>query len=189
MQNSQINFTSGIKFSTLADFKKELPVLSEKTYVDWPWTANEIIRTPHGVTDEIKNCTAGGIITRGQKDFDIVMFHLHPDNAVNKNFDFVKQKIFEKLNNDKPLQGFLIGSKYCYQSSIDLFSTLESFMENLKIPFSKFRGSPLCGEHIDITYNGHKDLWTIFAENMELSKSPKDYFEKIAISDKDHLIT
>lgn len=197
MQNSKISFTSGIKITDSYGFFQEMRKFKSKTCVDWPWTANEIIKTSQGYTDRIKTCTAGGIITKNNQGngLDVVMFHIDPDERKNFDFKTVEKTILDKLGEAKPLQGLLFGSKNLVESSVEMFDRFESFFkEKLGITYSKFKGIPLGGHSGGIGFNGEKDEWIISSTNIKtvvpdiLKKEIPNYFNEIVISDKDQLI-
>lgn len=156
MQNSQISFTSNIKFLKTSEFVFKTTGHPAKYNVGYPWTAKEIIKEPFALTRGIEDCTAGGI-TDGK---DVVMFHLCPKKE-NENFKIIENALLEKIDLKSPyLQGFLLGSKSCFKGSKQLFSKLSNFMEKHKIPFSFFKGHNDTGLS-NIAYFSKDDTWYI----------------------------
>lgn len=195
MKTSKVNFTSNIRFVDSLAFAKELDKLPSKKYVDSPWKVKNIVRGISSYTDDVRDCTAGGVLTNNKNNgFDIIMFHLNSTDEENLSFTAVENKIFEKLGKDKPLEGFLIGSQSAWDDSIELFAKMEAFIQRLKVPYSKFQGS-IINQDINAAYHGESDMWTIFYSALEKShgRPPREKifssFDKIIISKKDRLWT
>lgn len=201
MQSSAVSFTSGLQF-VRSEGLFDAQTGSYLTSVPFPWTFRQIQKLPSVITKDIASCTAGGIITKlpskglqGDKPFDVVMFHLDPDNRSNANFNNIKDAIYSVLEGDKPMQGFLLGAKnpipeFAYklilddvrniygdefnyqtmnstlQKSADLFGKMEEFFKELKIPFTKFKGLPFFGK-AHIGYSADLDKWTVYLSNFK----------------------
>jgi hypothetical protein len=153
-----IAFSARIRPASLSEYTKEISEIYMKpsSYVKYPWTAKEIIKAPKAYTDGIMDCTAGGI-TDGH---DVVMFHLCPSFAVNKDFDNIREVIKSKLDlSSSKLSGFLLGSDKKFPDSRQLFEKLKKFMSDLKIPTTCIGGNK--GESTNLVYNSKKDEWII----------------------------
>ncbi len=211
MQDSNISFTSRILFTNLKGFNSELNSFASKIKVDRPWSADEIIKASQAYTEEIFNCTAGGIITETKGKKRVVMFHINPTLEDDSKIDFskVKEYLLKKIGKDKPVQGFLIGGKKDFSPSflpseyikkickisMEIFDDFENFMEGLKIPYTKFKGQNIGGQNSRIAYNSVNDQWTITTRATEKFENiPKGLnilpdFDEIVISPKDTVIS
>lgn len=192
--NNQINFTSAIKWTNEVGFTKELEKLSSKLLVDYPFTRKEISRGQEVYTQGVRTCTAGGVVVKTKEGRrEIVMFHLDPNDRKNNNFRRIKKSILRKIGNDTPVNGFILGSKAMYSKSANLFNLLEEFIQTLKIPYSKFRGTPWDSSLFDLAYNGKKDEFSASLSSANILGA--DFFEKrlvpkieeIVISPTDHI--
>jgi len=193
MQNSQISFTSRINFTTYPSWYRGANRISGALSVHHPWTANEIIRASEAYTKDVRTCTAGGIITKGDNTpLEVVMFHMSPVDEWPKNKDFglFEKVISRKLRTSEPIQAFLLGSKKQreseFVSSLEMFNKIENFIQKLGIPYSKFKGLPLNGNWADIAYDGKKDQWLVHCS--QLKRNPSAYFDEIQLCSKDELV-
>lgn len=171
MQDLQVSFGTNFKFTNSKGFARAKRGFSDNR-VDRPWTKNQIIRASRAYTTNIKTCTAGGIVVKNNKQdcFDVVMFHIDPDNDTNKNFTAITETILKKLGKSNPMNAFLIGSKHgpldlsMYRKSIQMFNRFERFFNKLKIPYSKLKGTLDDGViYVNVAYNGYKDDLTIYS--------------------------
>lgn len=193
MQNSPISFGTNIKFETRNNFINLVKDYNHS--ITSPLTAEGIVRSSQVYTPGITTCSAGGIIVKSEKEagFDVVMFHIDPDNQSNVFFEPIKKAIYDKLNGCKPLQAFLLGSYTGIDNSPQMFANFEKFIKEMKIPLSKFKGSPLY-DKLHIAYDGNKDELTVFSSAVEkanqgfsLNEVVK-HFEDVEISSDDKVI-
>lgn len=198
MQNSPISFKSKIRVTGLKNFSQEIEKCPQEEITDW--SVGQIIKSTRSYTTGIRACTAGGILVKKDDSnaFDVVMFHMNPINALNFNFNEIEQTILERIGDNKPIQGFLLGSKKTIDYSVEMFNNLETFIKDkLKIPCTKFRGISMA--HVDfanIAYDGTKDEWLISATMLEdIGNVQRDVktrvlsgFDEVVLSQKDTLI-
>lgn len=192
MQNS-VSFGSNIKFTTPSGFTSEIIHFPFARYVDEPWTAKEIVRAPYAYTTGVKTCTSGGILVGSEKTSlsDVVMFHIDPDNVDNSHFKKIEETIWDKIGDDNPIQGFLLGSKKHWKQSTELFNMFEEFMAKLRIPCSKLRGIPTGkGDFANIAYNASEDYWVVCSSaipNVNEKEIVRN-FDEVVLSPKDKLV-
>lgn len=192
MQASQVNFTSRIRLVDLAGFNKEIGKLSPTRSVDYPWMANQIIKAPKVFTKGIQDCTAGGI-TDGQ---DVLMFHICPSVAANKDFKKIENKILGMIDkNASDLQGFLIGGNHFVDYSLEQFEKFEDFFKNkLSIPYSKFKEHTLATVS-SVFYDSTKDeivllndVINTFYGKKTSGKLLEESYRDFKISDLDEIV-
>lgn len=197
MQNSQISFKSNIRITSLSNFSREIQKCPQEEITDW--SIRQITKSTRSYTTGIRACTAGGILVKKDDGaFDVVMFHMNPINALNFEFDKIEQTILKRIGDNKPVQGFLLGSKRTIDYSVEMFGKLETFIKDkLKVPYTKFRGISMA--HVDfanIAYDGTKNEWTIAGSMLSnignIKKDAKELaqngFDEVIISDMDKLI-
>ena len=95
INNNNVNFRSNIN---LIDSRKYFKVTEKLesgiSFVDFPWTPKDIVKGQRAITEDIKSCTAGGIIVEGiNKIREVVMFHLNPDLDDCKDFNKVEKAL------------------------------------------------------------------------------------------------
>ncbi len=186
MKTSKISFTSAIRPMSVSRFLKETGDIPLSNRIYSPWTAKQIIKKNAALTENIYDCSAGGI-TNGK---EVVMFHICTGKE-NRRFKTIENIILEKIKSFKNPQGFLLGSASCFEESSKLFKKFQNFMEKNKIPYSMFKGNKT---YTHIAYDGAKDEWLI--ANPILSKNGlqptetllKQSFEDINICSKDFII-
>lgn|SRR5574344_513079 len=190
--NSNISFSSQIRLINNQNFNKLASRISNKNYVRYPWSVNEIVKDSAAYTRNIFDCTAGGV-TDGQ---DVVMFHIAANKQNIRNFDAIQNKILSNLSLQKQnLQGFLLGSANEIDKSRKLFSLFENFFKKNDIDYSAISGFKF-DTSSNILYDSSKDCWFVTHEKMPKELSQKissknvleDIFAKINISKNDELI-
>lgn len=175
--NIQPNFKSQIKVTDFHSFWKEYAKFPMGIdFVDFPWTPNEIKKSKMIITQGIKTCTAGGIITKSANgERDVVMFHLNPDQEACKDFDYIRKTFIEKIGNSKPIQALMVGSKdenSWLKYSGEYFDNLyKNVIKAFEIPTSFLKGIPMGGKEVDLLYNAPEDMWLI--SNTTLDAYPK----------------
>lgn len=159
-KNCPVTFSAKINIVDIAEFKnlKLSRLIPTKQYVDYPWSADDVVLSTEAFTDGIKDCSAGGI-TNGKRVF---MFHLSTDAL--SNFDKVK-KVFEKgiaeLKKDGlPLNGFLTGEIPCFPQSRWLSSKIMRMFKKNGIDATIMSRQSLGGA-LDIYYSAENDTWTV----------------------------
>lgn len=189
MQNSNISFTSRIAFVNTRDFVLKMPNLGPE--INKPWTFRQITRAEKAHTTKVRTCTAGGILVKNKEGKnEVIMFHLCPPEERtprNKNFLAISNRIRRLLREDKPIQGFLIGSKQLHSYSENFFNQMEAFLKNtLKIPYSKFKlQENLAGSHI--AYDGALDTWFVNSTSVNIANDLDKAYRNIVISKSDVL--
>lgn len=184
---SPINFGTTIRFKSGVKFAETMNQIgtSGKVGSHWSWTAKDIVKAPQAYTLDVQTCTAGGILVKQQQssDFDIVMFHINPDDKENYDFQGIKDAIYVKLAGAKPLQGFLLGCKRIYETSEDMFDSFERFMkDDLRIPYSKFKGTKdIDHGFIDVAYDGNIDELSVRASAIKDEFNNKFSIEKLPL--------
>lgn len=130
--------------------------------VRFPWTHKLTVQAKEAMTENIMDCTAGGI-TNGK---DVVLFHLCPDRAENEVFTDIEKTLENMIkNSDGKLQGLLVGSKIYFRKSRKLFDNLEKFMKKYNISCSKFRNK---GTSVtNIMYNAKDDEWLLSSNHID----------------------
>jgi len=160
---SEINFKSYVKYCGSNEFAREINSIGKKFSVDYPWTIGDRKIGRSAYTKNIQDCTILGV-TDGIK---VLLLHLCPTDKTNWN----KKKILSLIKENFDIasgyvQGFLLGSKPNSKNSPkskEFFDYVKSVPDELKIPYSAFRG----GYYIhDVAYNGDKDTWFISNELM-----------------------
>ena len=196
-QNNQ-SFKSNIHLLNMNKFRNvDMSGCSKVKFVDFPWTPNEIVKGVCGYTEDVKSCTAGGIITKnldGSKD--VVMFHLNPDQAESQDLKFVEDKLFEKLKDTKPIQALIAGSKdnqnilkYCGE----YFDKIAEIINKLNIPITKLKGTPMGGHELHMIYTAPNDTWSIVNTARDVYPAWDDRrkgftgFKEVVLSDLDHI--
>lgn len=185
MKNSKISFTSAIRPVSVSRFLKETADIPLSNRIYAPWTEKQIIKKNAALTENVYDCSAGGI-TNGK---EVVMFHICTGKE-NNNFKSIENNILEKIKSFKNPQGFLLGSVAYFKESPKLFKKFQKFMEKNNIPYSMFKGNKT---YTHIAYNGVNDEWLIsnpVFSNTGLSPIKellKDSFEKFHICEKDFL--
>lgn len=198
MTNSQISFQSSILFiNNPKRFSFMIHGFSDS--VNRPWTAKEIVRAPRVFTKDIRACTAGGIITKSSAEscLDVIMFHIDPGKPINFDLNLIEDTILEKLDINQPLHAFMVGAKSIFgmnaklfEDSEKVFENLEGFIKKLKIPYSKFKGSPPNSSYLNLAYNGFEDRITIFDSSLKKidEQTIFDGFDDVFVSEKDKLV-
>lgn len=197
MKNSQISFKSNIRITSLSNFSREIQKCPQEEITDW--SIRQITKSTRSYTTGIRACTAGGILVKkGDGAFDVVMFHMNPINALNFDFNKIEQTILERIGDNKPIQGFLLGSKRTIEYSVEMFGKLETFIKDkLKIPYTKFRGISMAhADFANIAYDGTKDEWTIAGSMLnnigntkkEAKELAQSGFDEVSLSQKDKFI-
>lgn len=189
-----ISFKSNIRLATPEEFKRITGCIGKKYSVNYPWTIKQSLLSESAYTTDILDCTVCGI-TDGQK---VLLNHICPTISDNNNFqriaDFIKNKINIK---NEYLQGFILGSKQNSKSSPNstaLFDNFVNLMNELKIPFSKFKG----GDYVNnVAYSSTRDEWLISNQliNEDAKKNYKNnpiemfkkIFDEISISKLDDI--
>lgn len=191
-RNRQISFKSYISFENGEGFSNEINSFKQQVYVTSPWTAKEIVRTSQVFTDGVMDCVSGGIVLKKKNGFrEVVFFHINSE----EDFNETRKTLLDKIGNDEPCHGFLLGSKEAFEGSVENFKNIENFItQELKIPCTKFEGMPWGMKSAAIAYDGYKDKWTIFAGLLNLSKENflsnlKNYFKNTFVCNEDTLIT
>lgn len=164
--NSNIGFKSKLNFvSSSRDV-----FMPRQFCVNYPHTANEIIRAPFGLVEKIKTCPAGGIIVprAGSTEYDSVFIHLNPPHEEmkeNSDIEGIENTIKRKLDKGIPLQGLLVGAKDCFSYSLDYFERIEEMFQRFGIPFSKLKGQKEYGV-MSLAYDGNLNEWRINLESL-----------------------
>lgn len=160
MKSHQVSFGIGIRFTDANGLSKAIEGWDPKFEVKKPWTINQIVKGKKGYTSGIRDCCAGGIITKSN---DIVAFHIDPGEEINRNFDDVRGSILKKLDKEEPCNQFLIGAKNMEKDtltssffgiiypeaegiiaqSLEMFAKMEEFLLQFKTPLTKIKGIPL----------------------------------------------
>lgn len=194
MQNSKINFGTEIILRDSYGFMRAIRNADKS--VGFPYTKDQIRRGPRVLTRGVDDCSAGGIITLNKKEdcFDITKIHIDPHNSENDDFQAIKDKIYQVLDGDEPIQAFLFGCKSFLKRSIEVFDNFFDFITTeLKIPCSKFKGSCLGGS-ISSVYDGYKKELTLchstaeerFGSRFSVNDISK-IFKDVEIASGDHV--
>ncbi len=192
---SKLNFNSNINLISPAKFAKETrKIQGHINFVDEPWTSKQIKRGSHVITQEVKSCTAGGIIVENLKGIrDVVMFHLDPDKKVNKNFQEIFDTIKEKIGDSKPLQALMAGSKDdkgFLKYSGEYFDELwQKVISKFNVPTTFLKGIPMGGHEIDLYFDASNDTWLVSCSvrNTFLPSSEQLGFQEVKVSNMDKL--
>lgn len=188
MEN-KISFKSQIRLATPDEFRKIAGRIGCEKFVDYPWTIKQSVFSDSAYTKNVFDCTVCGI-TDGK---NVLLTHICPTVIHNSNFSIIKDYIKSKINLKNPdLQGFLLGSVNDTKNPLSrtIFMNFANFLENCKIPYSKFKGSRI---ENNIAYCASKDEWVISNPKitLETQKDTKgllnNIFEEIEICDLDTL--
>lgn len=199
INNNNVNFRSNIN---LIDSRKYFKVTEKLdfgvSFVNFPWTPKDIVKGQRAITEDIKSCTAGGIIVEGiNKIREVVMFHLNPDLDDCKDFNKVEKALTEKIGTAKPLQAFMVGSKKddsFLKYSGEYFDDLwKNVISKFNVPTSFLKGIPMGGHLVDLCCDAPNDTWYVSCsvrdEVPRFSSSRKSFtgFDVVQLSEKDHL--
>ncbi len=166
--DSNISFSSGIKFVQTGEFSRLAGNIREKYFVNYPWSAKQTVKGFSAYTRDVKDCTMGGI-TDGR---DVVMFHVSPNQRNISTFKDVEASILDKISLTNPeLQGFLLGSTSNNPMSQQLLKMFEDFMKKCKIKYSVLAGQDTMA-NTNVLYDSRKDDWVI-ASNLIDELLPK----------------
>lgn len=164
--SNSLNFKSTINIVDKFAFDKALGNCPRLKFVDAPWTPNEMIKSSGSVwTEEVKHCTAGGILLRDPEGLKkMLMFHFNPDAEGCMDLSKIKDAIMKKIGKLEPLQALMFGSKdaewLSYSGSF--FEDIRRIIkQNLQIPITSFKGTPTGGHQVDALYNVPTDTWTL----------------------------
>lgn len=188
MSNNQVSFKSRIVFMNSDKFFKITKDIRSTS--KYPWTYKEIVRSDRAYTNNVQTCTAGGIIVEKPfKKREVVMFHLCPpeeETPENSDFQAIVNSFLKMLGKDKPVQGFILGSKRSFPYSLALFEKIEGFFKELSIPYSKFKVQKF-EDWSHIAYDGKQDTWFVNSSNVKASDGLHDVYGDVLISSKDTL--
>jgi len=201
---SKINFVDGKTFEKFyrgkyIDFRPENNFSNPQKF-HWPWfkksLRNDIIKADEFYTDNVRTCTAGGVIDSNTGQ--CAGFHIYDsyDNAVDA--DKLLEAIFTLVPN--PERAMILGSKRLSFANYSL-PVFEEILEGLK---SKIKNITIFREHIfpysetHFHYSLKKDTWTIrslFRYPTDLmydrevldSKALHECFKEIKIANNDKL--
>lgn len=173
MAVDKISFTSRINFVNTKTFEK----FRRGTYIDFrkdlnfecsqnaknPWFAkivrSDVVKADEFYTDEIRTCSAGGVID--SKTGQCAGFHFYDCAENSENTDNMLKIIFSLVPN--PDRALILGSKKLRFSNYSI-PVFEEILKGLK---SKIDNVTIFREHIfpysesDLHYNLKNDTWTI----------------------------
>lgn len=186
-----LSFTSLINPQSFFDFDSYTRLMSEKSYVKYPWTLKESVLARDVYTKNVLDCTVC-VISDGQQ---ALMLHINPNTDEAKNFHKVEKYIEERIDLNNPnLQGLLLGANKetsSYTKSYDLFNKFEKFLNKMAIPYTALKGTK--GETA-VAYSSIKDEFVVTSSarlEAEKSKTPLDQlkcmFENVKIAPHDTL--
>jgi len=180
---SKINFVSEKEFYDQKDRIQHCDGASREAttvYMDEPLKINNGLFTIGANT-----CTAGGF-TNGKKG---AMFHC---NSMYYD-DSLKNAVNELKDNDKQLNGLLVGSER--DGIKEYFDNFINIFKNLSVKTSIFRGQNNWGG-TSIVFSADDDTWYLYACERPVRSKPvvvdsveklKNFYEEIKVSDEDEL--
>lgn len=159
------NFKSRIVVSQTAYNALPLASLSKQGKVVDTWTPKGAkFLKEDGFTSRIEDCTAGIIKAKGGDEF--YMFHFDPKDKTENDWDKVEETLIaaqgrlRKANPNTPLEGFLVGAKIGYKSSVDQAWNLLNFLQDTGVKVSSLLLQAQNGVS-NIHYSLPKDEMTI----------------------------
>ena len=185
---TDISFTSAITPVPLKLFNQKSSLLDKKSFVDFPWTIDESVKSMSAATKNVCDCSILGI-TDGTNVF---LMHLSPENDLNHISYFIRQCIARNVDlKSDNLQGILIGSKPTKKSQ-DLYNKLAAFLTEFRIPFSELKNAK---DAVNVFYSSVTDGWLIASVSIDrfLKKGKsceeiiKNTFKEVRISDLDYM--
>ena len=163
---SRINFVDAKTFEkfrtgSYIDFRRDINFRNEDA--NSPWFAkivhSDIVKAKKFYTDEIRTCTAGGVID--SKTGECAGFHFFDSLENHENTDLMLEAIFSLVPN--PDRALILGGKKLAVADYSM-PIFEKILKGLK---SKIENVTVFKEHFypfsesDLQYNIKKDTWTI----------------------------
>ena len=188
MNNSNVSFTSKIKFIDGASFFKK----SDKgQYIGYFHNEPNAIKCSNFYSEGIRTCTGGGIIdAKG----NALGFHYWDDKPNKTNFNNIVVRLFRWIPNAD--RGILIGSKDIGQYSTEQFQRFKKvFNERLK-HVTIFEKHKYINSGTNYHYDLKTDTWTLSTSISPKNKhykyvqsinDLKEAFENIKIAEGDEL--
>ena len=204
-QLSLLTFTSKIKFVSDEEFHhrtvNQPRNWSNRLYIGDPW--DDAVAGPHGLTEDIYGCNAGGLTNTISRDG--VVFHFKPAAAKYTEEQF-QNKILNALKDlgqyTNRLGGLIIGGKTAASGDMNhsnsqlLSEKLEVLFNQLSASITKFWGQKTPGAHTNIFYSGEEDTWYINYQDdnkrynshqIQTPEDIKDAYFNIEVSDYDQV--
>lgn len=168
-----VSFKARIRPASLKEFTEASADIYKRASVEYPWTAKETIKSVKASTNDIYDCTAGGIIDEEGKN--VVLFHICPTQPQNFNFDAIEEHIMGLVDSSKTqLRGFLVGSQKIFHDSEMMFKKLHRMLTKRNIPTTIIKGTQEDKTHI--MYDAAKNEWLVsnYAINHKLHNGEKN---------------
>lgn len=162
---SRINFVNAKTFEnfrcgTYIDFRKGCEIVTPK------FPRPDIYKTNEFYTEEVRTCTAGGVID--SKNGECLGFHIY-DNLINEeNADSIIENIFKLIPN--PDKALLLGSKQltCAKYSLPIFKKIYEGLSSRIKNITVFREHTLPISESNLHYSLKNDTWTVHSMYTEL---------------------
>lgn len=166
---NNISFQSRIKPVQASKYKEQTQKITEKFFVDFPWTINEAVKSKQAYTADVWDCSVLGITNKKE----VLLLHLCPSVAENLDFNKIKNFIKKKVKlGSENLQAVLLGSQLDFQNSKPLNDFLKNLMKDLGIPCSVLTNST---SPFNVAYSSNTDEWLISMPEINRDILAKDF--------------